>query len=250
MPEYLFMADEDGVAVHITQGCSHPAYDLREMSDEYWIADCVGHKDIIREAWAYFLELDQCTFEEARLWTVLANCCPSDNVNDKLDRFVSAARRHGWDIEVDGESVEALRGDEVLLVVWDNGRWQSYDSSYTEGDKERTVHNLAKALRILAEPPFVNGYRKYVPFSVDGADDEEVFDAVIGRRLTWLNSLTNELENARLLPDGRSPKTGKPHHIHTHLSESSAGRRILNFVDADGSGFRSVALDALVRVRG
>jgi len=249
MPEYLFMADEDGVAVHITQGCSHPAYDLREMSDEYWIADCVGSKDIIRESWAYFLELDECTFEEAAEWTVLANCCPPD-INEKMDRFIAAARRHGWEIEVDDETVEALRGDEVLLVIWNGGRWEPYDSSYTEGDKEKMVPNLATALRILAEPPFVNGHRKFVPFSVDGATDEEVFDAVIGRRLTWLNSLTNELENARLLPDGRSPKTGKPYHIHTHLTESSEGRRILTFVDQDGSGFRSVALDALIRVRG
>jgi len=249
MAEYLFIADEDGVSVHITQGCSHMVQEHKEIADESWVADCAGRKDIIREAWAFFLELDECTFEDASGWTSIQSCCPPD-LNEKLERVISAARRNGWEVECDGGAVEAMRGDEVLIVVWEDGRWQRYESSYTEGNHERMVGSMSTALKILAEPPFVNGYRKYVPFSVDGATDEEVFDCVIGKRLTWLNGLTDELEYARLLPDGRSPKTGKQYHMHTNLSESSEGRRILTFVDADGSGFRSVALDALIRVRG
>jgi hypothetical protein len=83
-----------------------------------------------------------------------------------------------------------------------------------------------------------------LPFDPDTSPDDVVLTAVIGKTVHWENSLSGGMESARVGRRAVSP--------HTHLRATSTGRRVLTFVDDRGNagtGFRSVALDSIVRVR-
>jgi hypothetical protein len=97
--------------------------------------------------------------------------------------------------------------------------------------------------------------RRAVPFDPADSADPEVIDACTGKRLKWVNGHTDREEDARLYPEGPHEKlisgrvvTSYPHN-HTKITVAADGRRILNFLDAGGTGFRAVALDAIVSVR-
>ena len=82
-----------------------------------------------------------------------------------------------------------------------------------------------------------------LPFDPEADMDTDVLGAVIGKIIEWENTLSGGTESARV-PRRQS--------AHTKLGETSDGRRVLTFVDDRGNagtGFRSVALDTVLRVR-
>lgn len=91
--------------------------------------------------------------------------------------------------------------------------------------------------------------RVNLPFDPDGDDDETVLECLFGRKITWRNSYTNGEESASVPKEGARAKNGRLSNIQTHLTETIDGRRILTFVDAGGTGFRSVALETIMVVK-
>jgi hypothetical protein len=253
MTELLFLAGEDGIVVH-PRGCRHVRRADLRTADEWWHARCRDVPEVLERAWKYFAELDaSCTLEDAAEWTDILSCCNScgNLFSEKVQRFVDTAREHGWSVAFfSHEEVQARRGIELVMASWCGGRWDAEYAYYDIAGSERGLPNLAAAERILEKPPFVGGFRKSVPFDPDGATDDEILDACTDKTLTWLNTLTNDTETARMPPDDRNPRTGRRYHEHTKFTETTAGRRVLTFVDANGTGFRSVALDSLLRVTG
>jgi hypothetical protein len=72
-------------------------------------------------------------------------------------------------------------------------------------------------------------------FDFSAMDDGQVLDHLYTKKITWLNSYTDQTEQA-VVPASRS----------TRLSVSRMGRRFLTFAD---TAFRSVALDAITDIK-
>ena len=96
--------------------------------------------------------------------------------------------------------------------------------------------------------------RRKLPFEPD-ASDGEILTALMGRRIKWVNGQTGREEDARLYPDGPFEKvlqgrviTSFPHN-HTKIKVTSAGHRVLEFLDMAGTGFRAARIEQIVSVR-
>lgn len=173
-----------------------------------------------------------------------------DSLETKVDVAVAWAEEHNWDVKDLGQSLELSRGDEFLVMAWDGNRWDSTMSAWTFDGRTTRMPSMSDALRRIAghpedaaEPearkkPERRPTMRSVPFALDDLE-VEILAAVAGRKLVWLNSLTGEEETASVMERGKQTK----------LSESSSGRRILTFCDSGGTGYRSVALDALIAVK-
>lgn len=179
---------------------------------------------------------------------------------EKIETTTDWAERHGWGVVDQGQSLEMTRGDEFIVAVWDINRWDGSGSAWTYDGRSVRLPALADALRRIAgepedvpEPgerraPRRRPTKRSIPFDIEEDDDDTILDAVVGGTLIWVNSFTGGEESACVPPDGET-KRGAAHNTHLSIAESSAGRRILTFVDYMGTGFRSVALDALVAVK-
>lgn len=177
-----------------------------------------------------------------------------DSLEAKVEGTAAWAEEHDWDVKDLGQSLELTRDDEFLVCAWDGNRWDGSLSNWTfDGRSIRMASHSDALRRIAGHPEDVPGAEerkkpvrqptmRNVPFDIDGAYDHEIVEAVAGRRLVWLNSMTGEEESANVPPSGRQ----------TRVHVSSTGRRILTFCDYAGNastGYRSVALDALVAVK-
>lgn len=83
--------------------------------------------------------------------------------------------------------------------------------------------------------------RKALPFTPD-SPDEQILDAVRGRKITWLTRLAHTEEEDRIEPQRNTDK-GKFYISHGELE----GYRQLQFVGS--CGFRAVYVDAITAVR-
>lgn len=96
--------------------------------------------------------------------------------------------------------------------------------------------------------------RKAVPFELE-ASDGEIMTALMGRRIKWTNGHSGREEDARLYPDGPHEKRVNGHwitsfpHNHTKITVTSAGHRVLEFLDMGGTGFRAARVESIVSVR-
>lgn len=79
-----------------------------------------------------------------------------------------------------------------------------------------------------------------LPFSIDD-DDQTILRLCYNHTLVWQNSLTGNFEECHVVRGSNFDK------VIYHISYSSTGRRVLNFVTL--SGFRSVAIDQLLQVK-
>ena len=208
---------------------------------------------------------DQLVFDATRFFTCLTARTASPSVivpaigprvplEDKILVTATWAEEHGWDVKDLGQSLELTRGYEFLVCTWVQNRWDASASTWTMDGQSARLGALVDALRTIAgHPPAPNGLngeprrnptkrptQRNIPFDIDGDYDQEILGAVAGRTIVWVNSLDGE-EKMAAIPAKPGP--------HTKIELSSAGRRILVFVDAMGTGFRSVALDTLVAVK-
>ena len=93
-----------------------------------------------------------------------------------------------------------------------------------------------------------------LPFEPD-ASDGEILTALMGRRIKWVSTTSGREDEARLYPDGPHEKvlqgrviTSFPHN-HTKIAVTSAGHRVISFLDMAGTGFRAARIDSIVSVR-
>lgn len=166
----------------------------------------------------------------------------------KIVKLRAACTEHGWDMYEDwfGDNyrVKAWRndGEERLYLIW-RDRYFSAEESYYElvEVRKKRVSNQAEAIRWVKDTPDYTHSKEIVRDVFDWSDhtDEEVEKSLAGRKITWQNSYTGEHETAVL------PRRG----YWTSVQRSSVNRRFITFADAAGTGFRSVGLDAITRIK-
>jgi len=205
-----------------------------------------------------------CLAERARPTVEIPKIGMRDSLDRKIDVTRAWAEEHGWDVVDRGQSLELSRDAEFIVAVWELNAWDSVLSAWTMDSYSLRLGSLADALRRIAGHPAdvieaaeeprrrrqKRPTRRNIPFGLDD-DEDEILDAVVGGTLVWVNSFSGEEETAVIPPDSSVDAKGveKIHNRHLKISTSSTGRRILMFVDYMGTGFRSVALDALVAVK-
>lgn len=191
---------------------------------------------------------------------------PDSSGNPKADAFMDEAEQAGWNVEfIDHEDVpgyivvkarreyiaEALRQEEVLDLSWSPTRLiEAHYISGLPGEVAKKLSSVAGAIIRLSEPaprqrmtsnkvkrdePVKRIPKEKLPFDIEEAYDDEIFDAVRGRKLVWLNTTSENYEEARVGMRYLRIETG------------TAGRAILTFCSPEG--FRSVALENLVQVK-
>jgi hypothetical protein len=183
--------------------------------------------------------------------------------NPKADAFMDEAEQAGWEvvftedeglIKVNAQREyigEALRTHEVLDLSWSPTRLiEAHYLSGLPGDVAKKLSSVAGAITRLNSPqptarktsntvkrdePVKRIPKEKLPFDIEEAYDDEIFDAVRGRKLVWLNTTSENYEEARVGMRYLRIETG------------TAGRAILTFCSPEG--FRSVALENLVQVK-
>lgn len=139
-------------------------------------------------------------------------------------------------VETGFAEVIARRGDELLRIVWQNGKPISQDYSLWDPDKA----------------PAANGKPKSrLPWNPDEMSDSELVNALMGKEIEWWNKTKQGKEKAVV-----SLRQVKVEHVFygqtdaddEENSEHKEPMRIVTFVDPTGGGFRSFHVDALMKV--
>lgn len=182
-------------------------------------------------------------------------------LDTKVDILLSWAVEHGWAVTDQGQSFEFARDDEFIVCVFEGNRWDGAASAWTMESRSLRLPSQADALRRLAGRPEdvtererkareKRPTKRSVPFD-DNDEDETILVMVKGHEIVWVNSFSGDEEIGVVPPDGTfsDGKREYTYNNHLALSVSSTGRRVLTFVDYLGTGFRSVALDAIVAVK-
>lgn len=178
--------------------------------------------------------------------------------NERADAFMDAAEQAGWDIEFFEEDgavvVKAMRGTEVVEIAWEGKKILHVPQYGIDGGTFNNLRNESDARRMLEQPapqphmqpaethkvkreePIRRTLKVKLPFDIEEAYDDEILNAVRGRRLTWWNNISESYETTRV--------AGVKHN---KIETGSAGRAILTFISPEG--FRSVALEDLVQVK-
>jgi len=190
----------------------------------------------------------------------------------KADRFAAEAHERGWDtttkVSKTGRTVRVIadRGAEEITIDWREGAFVSSTCEYRFGESfAKRLMNARSALRKMEDQPDLKRIARRaakedrvavivasVPFDPAVDRDDEVLAELYGRVVVWRNNLSGSTEQAMVLPLERRNDRGERVRAsrHTHMSTTLTGRRIVTFCDGGGEGFRSVALDSILQVKG
>lgn len=167
-------------------------------------------------------------------------------MSTKAGRFADAAEALGWTVDrtldpLDGTRiVRTQRGREQYNFAWvqnDAGALVFDGGYHWIDDTPEEFGNVAAALRAMAEPEaHITPEGRRLPFDPFTDTDETVLDRLRGHTIAWRNSISG-MEEEALIPS---------HGNHTKIR--SVTRRVISFAATEG-GFRSVALEAIVRVK-
>lgn len=164
----------------------------------------------------------------------------------KAGRFADDAEALGWIVE------RVPRADGGRIVKTTRGR-ERYDFGWVPNDAGTLVleagwhwiddtpfewsGGVAGALRAMAEPEaHITPEGRRLPFDPYNDNDVAILDRLRGHTIVWRNSISG------LEEEGDIPAHGQ------HTKIRMATRRVIDFAATEG-GFRSVALDAIVRVK-
>lgn len=184
----------------------------------------------------------------------------------KAQAFSANAIKLDWtadcrirDASMDHIAVVAKRGSETIDIEWVSGVFQgtclySFDGrsvklNNASAAKKRMARPVEEAAEEVARASANRIVRKSapvpktraLPFS-EASLDQEVIDAVEGRKITWLNSISGEEEHD-YVPAPRQGKGARP--THTKITEGKRGRT-LTFVGL--GGFHDVLVNSIVAV--
>lgn len=185
----------------------------------------------------------------------------------KAVAVAEVASQLGWSPEIREEGglaeLTVTRGAESIHLAWTDGVF-THPCTYSIGSRSILLRNASAAKQRMAmgadkakeESERVATRRVGVPKSAparkakvlpftEASLDQEVLDALYGRKITWTNRISGEeeVDYVPALADG-SRGTLKQHHA-PKIIEGPDGR-VLNFVG--GNGFRSVLISSIVRV--
>lgn len=178
----------------------------------------------------------------------------------KSERIKTAAMMHGWNAEVvpkldeyektkrvnDIEwHVYGMRDKETIHVIYIGNRFSQ--AKYTYGNHVQYPARSGAVLRLLAGTPDIRKLNnaknlietRKLPWN-ENAPALDVLLAVIGKRITWVRKIDNEVCTAHV---EKETNLGKPYF---RLTESKAGRRILEWQDREG--FHAVGLDQIIAI--
>lgn len=201
------------------------------------------------------------------------------DVNEKMkancDEHAEFAKKHGWKPKVINSDtnewrVEAKRDGELLRIIWRDGRtihsrvtlesgvevrlrnsanWRKHASGESKIAKDYVPRQVGKkaAKREVIDDD-VAAVNK-LPFDPVDDDDDTIIESLVGKRITWRNSVTKSLMNAKVPTRSRNVR------ITVHPKSE---RRIVSFYESQGfhkdhgemlGGERSVYLDKILKVR-
>lgn len=169
---------------------------------------------------------------------------------------------HGWAGEMlapTTETVELIlrRGSlESLHISWINGVFQYESASHQVADRVVKIRNVSQARQLAVRPPSAASEdlarvasnkafkraeapkvrRVQLPFDPNLATDAEVSAAILGRKVKWINRLTNHEEEAWITRDAKRLRI-----------EEQAGSRVILFC-CPVAGFRAFRVEALTSV--
>lgn len=137
----------------------------------------------------------------------------------------------GWEVRGtpyngNGVRVHAVRGDERLVIIIEDGKVTAQDYTLWPADVDDTGKPASK-----------------LPFNPDEASDREVVGHLSGMKVQWWNQL-RQAEESAIVGTGKV----KIEHLFNGNGEEPPGSRIVSFIDHGGGGFRSFRLSALTRV--
>lgn len=182
----------------------------------------------------------------------------------KARKLLADAQGFGWDVFRWDEDAELerfamhLRNEatgESIDIAWSAGVCEPH-IPYSHAGRIIKLKNASAARKRMSQEPDVIAPRRSrpspnedgteraarvlqrsVPFDMASASEKDIFAAVAGRKIVWINSISGLPEEATV--------TGKKQ---IRIVNGAAGRPILTFVDAFMTGFRSVALEAILQV--
>jgi len=185
----------------------------------------------------------------------------------KADRFAAEAHERGWDtttkVSKTGRTVRVIadRGAEEITIDWREGAFVPDTCEYRFGETNRKrLVNARSALRKMEDQPDLKKITKEdrmavivasVPFDPAADRDDEILAELYGRVVVWRNNLSGATEQAQVLPLEQTVRGERVRGSRqTRMSTTLTGRRIVTFCDGGGEGFRSVALDSILQVKG
>lgn len=127
-----------------------------------------------------------------------------------------------------GVEMHASRGTERIVVVWEAGEVVS--QTYSLWDMEKPSANGKPA------------NRTKLSFDPDEMTDSELIRALSGMRVVWWNRIAQGEESATI------PSKAQVVHTYNGVGDETPADRVITFVDAHGSGFRSFRVGALMRI--
>lgn len=169
----------------------------------------------------------------------------------KCEKIAEIGREAGWGVKIipdtSGEeivwNIYFVRKPEAMKVVYTGNRLT--EAHYAIGDKRASPAHKAAVVKLLMGKPNLAGMNgtalaahKNVPFDVDDVMPNRILESLLGKRITWLNSLSTKLESAHI---ERERNKGSRYY---RIFRTADGRRYIEFVTMQG--FRSVYLDAIV----
>lgn len=142
----------------------------------------------------------------------------------------------GWTVEGKGKGTQAeitaVRDDEMLIMVWDNGTLTAQDYSLWAADKPRENGMPASELP--------------AGLDLDTMSDRELLAALVGMQVTWWNRLGQRKESAII-----STKRVAIEHVYdqdTIARGAMPSQRIIKFVDVNAGGYKAFQLGALLKI--
>lgn len=186
----------------------------------------------------------------------------------KLER---AGAEYGWEVKVTESAhgpiqvVEcvATRGQEIISIWWENKRLLEAPK-YVLAGRELKLRNASACVQQMAKKPdFEKAARKSrqnsdslqgiqrerMPWEdlADGWTDKDILRMCYAKTIVYKNNLTGEvLTEVVVRSSDATLRKGNFNSKCYHISYSSEGRAVLNFLGV--YGFRSIGLDQILRV--
>lgn len=172
----------------------------------------------------------------------------------KTEKLADIAREYGWsakivpELNTDPAKIKwvlfCVRKPEAIKVIYEGNRM--VEALYVMGDKVTSPPHKGAVVKLLTGQPDMRRLdgstalqnRSKLPFDPDDILPGRILEILMGRKITWLNSLSTELESERIEPHRNKGSRWY------RIVRTEDGRRYIEFTT--DRGFRAVYLDAII----
>lgn len=226
----------------------------RKLAEKAGVVESIAHDDAVAASEAAYRDRFNKRYNE-KYGTLGPSYAPGDAVAavikkkyaplDDSNRSVALAKKakeeliaRDWEVtghaddEVETATITAVRGDELITIMWAMGEKVSQEYSiWDNGNMKNNVPDPKK-------PP--NASLKFDP---DELSDVELLREIAGMKVFWVNRISGSDESAVIDP-------GQVQIQHTYIggrADENPGDRIIKFVDK-GRGYRAFYVKQLSKV--